>query len=96
MNAFWWSGNGFGIGFLSIRIELRDQNDVQKYTFLMVWNQFWDRVLMIRIELRDQNDVQSRADRQTDPQLLRAVKSSSQPGTLSPRAGRALGHSFMY
>ena len=30
MNAFWWSGNGFGIGFLSIRIELRDQDDVQK------------------------------------------------------------------
>ena len=41
----------------------------------MVWNQFWDRVLLIRIELRDQNDVQNRADRQTDPQLLRAVKS---------------------
>ena len=62
----------------------------------MVWNQFWDRVLMIRIELRDQNDVQNRADRQTDPQLLRAVKSSSQPDTPSPRAGRALGNSFMY
>ena len=30
MNAFWWSGNVFGIGFLNIRIELRDQNDVQK------------------------------------------------------------------
>ena len=29
MNAFWWSGNGFGIGFLRIRIELRDQNEVQ-------------------------------------------------------------------
>ena len=67
MNAFWWSGNGFGIGFLSIRIELRDQNDVQ-----------------------------NRADRQTDPQLLRAVKSSSQPDTPSSRAGRALGNSFMY
>ena len=26
--------------------------------FLMVWNQFWDRVLRIRIELRDQNEVQ--------------------------------------
>ena len=25
MNAFWWSGNGFGIGFLRIRIELRVQ-----------------------------------------------------------------------
>ena len=62
----------------------------------MVWNQFWDRVFMIHFELRDQNDVQNRADRQTDPQLLRAVKSSSQPDTPSPRAGRALGNSFMY
>ena len=26
--------------------------------FLMVLNQFWDRVLRIRIELRDQNEVQ--------------------------------------
>ena len=58
MNAFWWSGSGFGIGFLGSVLNYVFKRCSEMWCIMVVWERFWDRVLRIRIELRDQNEVQ--------------------------------------
>ena len=51
-------GRVFKSGFSVFPLNYMFKTGFKTGCFLMVLNQFWNRVLRIRIELRDQNEVQ--------------------------------------